>query len=482
MASEHTRIAVIGGGITGLAAAHRIGERRPDAAVTLYEAGDRLGGVLDSVERDGFLFERSADGFITVVPWGIDFCKRVGLGDELIRTDESRRKAFVVCRGRLEPVPEGFIIMAPRKIGSVLASRILSPWAKVRLGLEYFVPARRDGADESVADFVTRRLGREVYDRLVQPLIGGIYTADPQELSLAATMPQFIEMERKYGGLIRGARRRREGAPGGAAPGRPAGGAAAETSGGARYSMFAAPRRGFRALVEAAAARLPAGAVRLNAPVQRLERADDRGPWRVVAGDGSSEGYDAVILATQAYHAAPLLNPFRPALAAELNAIAYAGTAVVSVCYRRDQIRHPLDGFGFVSPFIENRAIIAGSFLSQKYAGRAPDGMVLIRVFVGGARRPELVTEREDRLVELVHGELAELLHITGAPVSHLISRWERRMPQYAVGHRDRVARIDKEVAALPGLALAGSAYRGVGVPYCIHSGEEAAEKVLAAL
>jgi oxygen-dependent protoporphyrinogen oxidase len=478
MASDPKRIAVIGGGITGLAAAHRIGELRPDAVVTLYEAGERLGGVLDSVERDGFLFERSADGFITVVPWGTDFCRRIGLGDELIRTDDSRRKAFVVCRGRLEPVPEGFIIMAPRKIGSVLTSRILSPWAKVRLGLEFFVPARRDGADESVADFVTRRLGREVYDRLVQPLIGGIYTADPAELSLAATMPQFIEMERKHGGLIRGARRRREGAPGGAS-GQPAGGAPVESSGGARYSMFAAPRRGFRSLVDAAAGRLPAGSVRLNAPVQRLERVADRGPWRVVAGDGSADGFDAVIVATQAYQAAPLLRPFRPALAAELEAIAYAGTAVVSVCYRRDQIRHPLDGFGFVSPFIENRAIIAGSFLSQKYAGRAPEGMVLIRVFVGGARRPELVTEREDRLVALVHGELAELLGITGAPVSHLISRWERRMPQYAVGHQERVGRIDKEVAALPGLALAGSAYRGVGVPYCIHSGEQAAAKVI---
>ncbi|MCE9615302.1 MAG: protoporphyrinogen oxidase [Lentisphaerae bacterium] len=464
------RVAVIGGGISGLAAAYRLRELRPDVAVTLFEAGDRLGGVLDSVARDGYLFERSADGFITAVPWGVNFCKRVGLEDELMSTDESRRQAFVVCRGRLEPVPEGFIIMAPRKIGSVLTSRILSPWGKFRLGWEFFVPPRRDESDESVGDFVTRRLGREAYERLVQPLIGGIYTADPMQLSLAATMPQFVRMERDHGGLIRGAKRRK---PEG-------GGKPQENSGGARYSMFAAPRRGFGSLVDAVRQRLPADTPRLNCAVKRLERVGEQGAWRVVLERGGApELFDRVIVAAPAPSAAPLFDVVCPPLASNLAAIEYAGTAVVSVCYQRAQIRHALDGFGFVSPFIEKRAIIAGSFLSQKYAGRAPEGRVLIRAFVGGAKRPDLLTRSDAELVALVHGELADLLTITGEPEGSLVSRWERRMPQYHVGHLARVKVIEDQASALAGLALAGNAYRGVGVPYCIHSGEMAAEKIV---
>lgn len=465
MPSDSIRIAVIGGGISGLAAAHRVVEQRPAARVVVFESADRPGGVIDTVARDGCLFECSADGFITAVPWGVGLCRRVGLADDLLSTDESRRRAFVVCRGRLEPVPDGFIIMAPRRVGSVLTSRILSPWGKLRMAAEWFIPPRRDGGDESVADFVTRRLGREVYERLVQPLIGGIYTADPRDLSLAATMPQFITMERDHGGLIRGARRRRTGP-------------AAESSGGARYSLFAAPRLGMRSLVEAVVARLPPGSLRLGTPVTALERGEPTGPWRVTAG-GATEDFDAVIMAVPAHQAAGLLAPVHAELAREVGAIAYAGTTIVSMCYRRAQIRHALDGFGFVTPFRENRAIIAGSFLSQKYAGRAPADLVLIRVFVGGARRPELVEAPEAHLRDLVHGELAALLGISGPPQAMHLARWPQRMPQYHVGHRDRVERLMRAAGELPGFALAGSAYRGVGIPYCIHSGERAADQVL---
>lgn len=464
MSTSPKRVAVIGGGISGLAAAHRLVELVPALDLTLFESAPRLGGVLDTVERDGCRYECSADGFLTALPWGVDFCKRVGLGSDLISTDESRRKAFVVCRGRLEPVPEGFIIMAPRKVGSVMTSRILSPLGKLRLAGELFIPRRKDPGDESVGSFVTRRLGRETYERLVQPLIGGIYTADPMHLSLAATMPQFATMERQHGGLIRGAGKRRPGAT-------------TEKSGGARYSMFAAPRLGFRSLVEAVRARLPASAVRLQAAVTRLER--DGIGWRVTWEGGASESFDAVILAVPAPDAAPLLTPVHAGLGEALAGIAYAGTAVVSVCYDRAQIRHALDGFGFVSPIIEKRTILAGSFLSQKYAGRAPEGRVLIRAFVGGALRPELVSRPDAELLGLVAGDLRDLLGTTGEPLTHHIARWPRKMPQYAVGHLDRVAALERLAAELPGFALAGNAYRGVGVPYCIHSGEMAAERVL---
>lgn len=457
-------MAVIGGGISGLAAALRMTERAPAVAVTLFESAERPGGVIDTVARDGCLYECSADGFITAVPWGIDFCRRVGLGDDLLATDATRRRAFVVFQGRLEPVPEGFIIMAPRDIGAVLKSRVLSPWGKLRMAAEWALPPRPPAGDESVGHFVTRRLGREVYERLVQPLIGGIYTADPMALSLAATMPQFQRMEREHGGLIRGARRGR-GAAGG------------EGAGGARYSLFTAPRGGMRCLVDAVVARLPPATLRLGTPVRGLRRATD-GRWAVATAGGETF-FDGVIVATPAPAAAALLRDDHPELARELDAIVYAGTTIVSVCYRREHIRHALDGFGFVTPFRENRAIIAASFLSQKYAGRAPADRVLIRVFVGGARRPDLVEASEDQLGRIVHGELADLLGITGAPLDMHLARWPRRMPQYQVGHGDRVARIEHAVAQRPGLALAGSAYRGVGIPYCIRSGEQAADALL---
>ncbi len=468
MASAPKHIAVIGGGISGLAAALHVRELRPDTIVRLFETQGRLGGVLDTVASDGCLFEASADGFITNVPWGIEFCQRMGLADEIITTDESRRKAMVVCRGRLQPVPEGFIIMAPHKLRPVLTSPILSVMGRIRLAWEYRIKPRTDASDESVGGFATRRLGREAYERLVQPLIGGIYTADPMRLSLAATVPQFAKMEREHGGLIRGARTGKNN------------GSRQENSG-ARYSMFASLKRGMGSLVEAAQRRLPADTLRLNTRVTKLERVGERGPWRLFAGRGGpGELFDGVIVATPAPATVPLLNTVHPKLARSLAEIEYAGAAVVSVCYRREQIQNPLDAFGFVSPFIEKRSILAGSFLSQKYEGRAPAGIVLIRAFVGGTSHPELVTRSETELRVIVHGELSELLGIKGEPVAYHVSRWERRMPQYHVGHLERVNEIEKAAATLPLFALAGNAYRGVGIPACIHSGDLAAERVLA--
>ena len=471
MAGEYRarrRVAIVGGGITGLAAALRVRALAPEVVVTLFEAAGRLGGVLETEARDGFLFEGSADGFITNVPWGIAFCQRVGLGDALIATEASRRRALVVARGRLQAIPEGFLLMAPHDLGAVLRSPILSVMGRMRLAWEYRVPVRQETSDESVGAFAIRRLGREAYARLVQPLVGGIYTADPMQLSLAATLPQFIRMEREHGGLMRGARA----VPGGeAAPG---------NASGARYGMFVSLRDGMGSLVDAAQRCLPPDAVRLNRRVTKLERVRARGPWRLfTGGGGAGEEFDGVIVSTPAPHAASLLKSEHPALMRALEGIAYAGAAVVSLCYRCNQIRHGLDAFGFVSPFVEKRAILAGSFLSQKYAGRAPAGQVLIRAFVGGATQPELVSRSDQELRAMAHGDLAELLGIVGEPVGQAVARWERRMPQYHVGHLARVAEIEQMAWELPGFGLAGNAYRGVGVPACIHSGEQAAERVV---
>lgn len=460
------RVAVVGGGISGLAAAHRLLELDPTAELTLWEAGDRLGGVLETIRQDGFLIERSADNFVTNVPWGIDLCRRLGLADQLLTTDPRFRQALVVRDGRLLPVPQGFALMAPTRIGPMLATGILSPWGKLRMLGELFVPPRQSTADESLASFVRRRFGRELFDRLVQPLVGGIYTADPEQLSLAATMPRFQQMERRSGSLIVDALQ-----------------AAAEPSGaehsarGARYSLFVAPREGMASLTAALAARLPAGAARLGAPIERIER--DGARWRVAPARGEAQTCDAVIVAAPAPVAARLLATVDGALSAELGRIVYAGASLVVAGYRREQFPRPIDAFGIVVPAVERRRVLAISFSSVKYAHRAPDDCVLLRVFVGGACQPELAELPDEALRAAVREELAELLGVRGEPALWHVARWRGAMPQYHVGHCERVARIESLVAALPGLALAGNAYRGVGVPHCIHSGEEAAQRAL---
>jgi protoporphyrinogen/coproporphyrinogen III oxidase len=469
--SHRFRIAVVGGGISGLVAAHRAKELDPTAEVTLYEASSRVGGVLQTERKGGWLIERSADMFTTREPWALDLCRRIGIAEELIETDARYRRAFVVRRGQLIPVPEGFTLMSPAKIWPVVTTPILSPLGKLRIAAEIFVPSRRDQADESLESFVARRFGREAFERLIQPLIGGIYTADPAKLSMAATLPQFVEMERKFGSLIRGMRV--EPASGGRQPAE----AASATGSGARYGQFLAPRDGMQRLVDVLAARLPAGCVRLNSPVERIERDGD---WRVHVGGGSlTASFDELILATPGAISSRLLHNVDGELAALIRRIPHAGCSVAVLGVRRDQIQHPLDGFGFVVPAIENRRIIAGSMASVKFPGRAPEGKVLLRVFVGGALQPQLGELPDDEIRRIVLEELSELIGLHGEPELFDVACWLGMMPQYHVGHLDLVRQIEGRTAAIPHFALAGNAYRGVGIPFCIHSGEQAAERVV---
>jgi oxygen-dependent protoporphyrinogen oxidase len=483
--STPRRVAVIGGGIAGLAAAHRIVELDPTCELTLLEAGPRLGGVLATVYEQGFQVEQSADNFITTIPWGLNLCRRLGLGDRLVQTNPGCRRTFVVRRGRLCRLPDGFLMMAPTRLWPLAVTPILSPWGKLRAALEYFIPPRAGQADESMAAFVRRRLGREVFDRLVEPLVSAVYAADLEKLSVLATLSRFREMERAHGSLIRAMRNQMRNRP------------AASRESGARYSMFVTLEDGLSSMVEAIAARLPAGVVRLNTPVTRLERFGNQ--WRVGKegdkGQGSGVGdakniadnvtvptpllFDAVVLAAPSPVAAKLLQPIDETLAAELASIAHSGTAILSLGYARDQIGHPLDGMGMVVPAVENSPILACSFSSRKYPHRAPKGQELLRVFVGGARRPEMAEMDDRRLRALVLEELSRRLRIRGEPCYCNIAHWPRTMPQYHVGHNDLVARIEARVASLPRLALAGNAYHGVGLPDCIHGGELAAERIL---
>ncbi len=467
------RIAVVGGGITALAAAHRLRELDPALDVTVLEAENRLGGVIATERRDGFLVERGPDMFTTRQPEAIDLCRRLGLADEVIDTNAQHRRALVVRSGRLYPVPAGFTLMAPVRMWPVLTTPVLGIGGKLRLAWEFFVPARREGGDESLASFARRRLGRQAFERLVQPLIGGIYTADAEKLSMAAAMPEFVELEQEYGGLIRGARR-------GGLAGRSA--TQQGQASGARYGLFVSLREGLESLVTVLAERLPASSIRLQSPVSRVARAGESG-WELEFGiPPRRERFDAVIVATGAPSAARLLAESAPELSAELALIEYAGVAIVTCAYRRDQIAHPLDAFGLVVPLIERRRILSVSFSSVKFPGRAPEGSVLLRVFLGGACQPELLELDDSEMLALVERELDELLGTKGKPLWAEATRWRGSMPQYHVGHLDRVERIRALTAAQSGLALAGNQFAGVGLPQCIHSGEEAAERVVAQL
>ena len=455
------RVAVIGGGISGLAAAHRLIELDPSCDLTLWEAGSRLGGVLSTVHRRGFEVEQSADNFITTIPWAVDLCKRLGLTDQLVQTNPANRRAYVVRRGRLYTLPDGFLMMAPTRLWPLAVTPILSPRGKLRAAIEYFIPPRQDQGDESMAEFVRRRLGRQVFDRLVEPLVSAVYAADMEKLSLLATLPRFREMELEHGSLIRAMRQQMKARR------------HAKTESGARYSMFVTLRDGLSSLVEAIAARLPEGAVRLDAPIERIERSGDG--WKL----SPAEEFDAVIVATPSGTAARLFRPIDAELAEQVGSIEHSGTAVISLGYDRDQVGHPLSGAGAVVPAIENSPILACSFSSQKYSHRAPEGKVLLRVFVGGTRRPDLPVMEDEKLLPLVTEHLAKLLGAHGQPCFCDIAHWPGTMPQYHVGHNELVGRIEARVAKLPALELCGNAYHGVGIPDCIHGGEQAAQRLL---
>ncbi|QDU39372.1 Protoporphyrinogen oxidase [Maioricimonas rarisocia] len=467
------RVAVIGGGISGLAAAHRLLEQSSTAEVTVYEAAERVGGVFGTEQIGEYLIETGADSFITNKPHALDLCRRLGLEDRLIPTDSTYRRSLILHNGEPVPTPDGFNLMVPARIGPMLTTPLLSPLGKLRLGLEYFLPRRTDNGDESLASFVRRRLGQQTFERIVQPMVGGIYTSDPEKLSLAATLPRFLDMERDHGSLIRAALRQRR-------VGRKASGEESAASG-ARYGLFASLKGGMSELLEALSRRLEAkNALRLGCPVVAIEPAHeaDRTHYEVRLADGTSILSDAVILALPAYRAADLIDGWNRELAETLREIEYASSAIVISGHRLEDIRHPLDAFGLVIPHIEQRQILAVSFLSRKFPGRAPDGRVVLRTFVGGALQPELLEQPDDDLIGMVQGELRDILGVEGKPDFVRVARWHRKMPQYHVGHLERVQQIESLTRRSPGLFVAGNAYHGVGIPDCIRSGEQAAERV----
>jgi oxygen-dependent protoporphyrinogen oxidase len=465
--SSRRVVAVVGGGIAGLAAALRLVERvhegAPPVDVLLLEGGERLGGTIATEHTGGFVVEGGPDAMLSEKPWATALCERIGFARELVGTRDADRRTYVLSRGRLQPLPEGFLLLAPTSLWPLATSPLFSWPGKLRMALDLVLPRARGTRDESLADFVRRRLGREALERVAQPLVGGIYTADPERLSLAATMPRFLELEQRHRSIILGLRATAAGARGTA---------------GARYSLFVAPARGMGSLVAAIARRLPEGVIRLRAPVEGLGR--EGGRWQLRAGREALAA-DALVLAAPASGAGPLLEPHDADLGRLLAGIEYASSATVTFGFRTADVPG-LRGFGFVVPAVERRTLLACTYASRKFAGRAPEGHELLRSFVGGALRPDLARLDDDALLGAVRDELRVLLGITATPLLVRVHRFSRAMPQYAVGHLDRLAAIDARVAALPGLALAGGGYRGVGIPDCVRSGEAAADAALTSL
>jgi len=459
---------VIGGGIAGLAAAYQAvllarQQGWSPSSIVLFEAAPRLGGKITTVRRDGFVVEGGPDTFLATKPWAVELCRELGLADRLHGTNPHQRATYVLHRGRLEPLPDGLTMMIPTRFGPMVRTRLLTWPQKARMALDFFIPPRRDDGDESLGAFVTRRLGRAAYENLIEPLMSGIYAGDGDRLSLQATFPYLRDLERNYGGLIKGALAMRR-KMGKRAPG--------------SRSAFLTPTTGLAEIIEALVDFLQRAGVQLRVgePVQRV-RPEPQG-FRLDTPQGAVRA-PKVVFATPAYVTADLVADFAPEAAEALRSIPYATTATVSLAYRETDLPRPLDGYGYVIPRREGREALACTWISTKFPHRAPQGYALLRVFVGRDGQEGDIPWTREGLLDIARRELAQTLGLTAEPLFAEVFIWPRAMPQYTLGHLERVARAERALAAFPGLALAGNAYRGIGIPDCIRSGRDAVRRLL---
>ena len=465
-------LVIIGGGIAGLSAAYYLEQKTRAAGqatlLTVLEAAPGWGGKITTDRQDGFVIEGGPDTFLATKPWGVALCRELGLEERLHGTNPEKKHTYVLHQGRLEPLPDGLTMMIPTRFGPMIRTNLLSWPEKARMGLDFFMPPQPLNGDESLGSFVSRRLGRPAYERLIEPLMSGIYAGDGDQLSLKSTFPYLRDLELQHGGLVKGAlaTRRKMARKGKSAPG--------------SRSAFLTPTTGLAEIVEALVTRLQASGVDLRAAtrVDRLSRLQDH--YRVELESGELLQADGVILATPAYSAGELLAELDASLAQDLQAIPYASTATVSLAYREDDLPRSLDGYGYVIPRREGRKALACTWTSTKFPHRAPQGYALLRVFVGRAGQEDDLPQDEQSLLALAREELRLTLGIQAEPLLSRVFYWDRAMPQYNLGHPERMARIDTALERLPGLALAGNGYRGIGIPDCIHSGEQAADRLLA--
>ncbi len=468
------RVVIVGGGISGLATAYYL-KKNAQAAGTpvdihLVEASDRLGGVIHTVREGGFIVEGGPDCILSFKPAGVGLWRELGLEDEIVGTSRENQGSFVYSRGALHPLPEGLTLMIPSKLGPLFRTRLVSWPGKVRAGMDLLWSRRTNGDDVSVAEFISAHLGKEVFERIVEPLFAGIFAGDARQLSLPATYPQLLDLEREHGSLLRGLlvmrqqREKQRGNGHGRAP---------------RWTPFVTLRSGLARMVEVLEAHLDGVHVHLNSRVVGITRLSEGQGWRVeLDRDVPLEG-DAVVLATPAHAAARMVLPVDEELADALAGIPYASTVTVSLAFRRDEVRHPLNGYGFVVPRVEGRRLLACTWTSSKFPHRAPAGYALFRCFLGRAGDDDIVHLSDEQIVATVLDELRTIMGLDAVPVHVWVFRWQRALPQYTVGHLRRLGVVEEHLRALPGLYIVGNAYKGVGVPDCIASGKRAAEHIL---
>jgi oxygen-dependent protoporphyrinogen oxidase len=445
-------VAIIGGGITGLATAYYLQQQAGGRLhTTLIESSPRLGGKITTTSENGFLIEGGPDSFITQKTAALTLCHQLGLKDHLIGCNTEHKSTYVFSNSHLHPMPEGMMLMAPTMMLPFLRSRLISWPGKMRMGMEALIPASAEPGDESLASFVTRRLGTEALDKLAAPLIAGIFAADPEKLSLRSTFPIFLDMEQKHGSILRSMLARKKAAT------RPP-----------QLPMFVTLRGGLHTLIDALTQTLDPQRVWLNRRILTVTRNQQR--YRIELDNGEHLDADEVVFATPADQTASLIEAMAPNLAASLRSIRYVSTATISLGFKRSEINHDLNGFGFVVPHSERRSITACSWSSTKFTHRAPDDAVLIRAFVGGDRAQPTAEQDEATLIAMVREELRDIMGITADPICTRVYRWSKANPQYDVGHLDRVAEIERLTSLHPGLHLAGAAYRGAGIPACIES------------
>lgn len=476
VSNQKSKVVIIGGGLSGLAAAFRLQELKQtgrfDGEFVLLEAGSRLGGTIQTVRRDDFLLELGADAFLSDKPAALNLVKRLGIEDQLIPTNDENRRSFIVRDKRLRAVPAGFQLIAPSNIEAFFASELISRKGKIRLANERFLLPAPPQTDESLASFIRRRFGNEALWRIAQPMFAGIYTANPEKLSMRATQPRFLELEQKHGSVIEGLIKTSEQS----AIGNPR--SAIEASG-ARYSLFLSFQNGMQTLLDTLASKMPRDFLRLDAQARTLSFNTIQRLWFIELENGEQITADAVCLALPAHVIAELLQNQFSEISKELATVEFASTATLNLAFKRNQIAHELNGFGFVVPFIEKRTLMASTFSSVKFSGRASSDYVLLRAFVGGALQPEMFALDDEAMTAGVLQDLRELVGLTGKPLFAQVSRWARSMPQYHVGHLEKVERINDLLARVPSLALATTAIDGVGIPDSIRHGETAAEKLV---
>jgi oxygen-dependent protoporphyrinogen oxidase len=459
-----TRVAIIGGGISGLAAAFALEEyrRAGTAEYVLYESSSRFGGVLRTEHIQGCIVEAGPDSFITEKPWAADLCRALGLGDQLIGSNDGDRKTYILVSGRLIPIPDGLMFMVPTKILPTALSPLFSWSTKLRMAQELLHPPHAAQSDESVASLVERHYGREMVDRLADPLLSGVYGGEAATLSVRAVLPRFAEMERTHGSLGRAMLAARKKMP------RPANKPAP--------SLFTSLKNGMQQLAETIVPRLDQNSLRADSAVQSIQQ--EGGRW-IVAADSNSESFDAVILALPTHAAAKLISNASSELSAELAAIQYSSSITVGLGYGRDVRQSLPPGFGFLVPRGEAKRLLAATFVHNKFPHRAPEDRALLRCFFAGSNAENIWNLSDDAIIAIVRTELQQIIGLRATPLFARVYKWKSAMAQYGVGHLDRLDRIERLLQQLPGLALAGNGYRGIGVPDCVRSGQSAAKQVL---